>query len=186
MVRLCKDLWYLQICTDCYRNFFIILTKIWLLSSFQHFYFSFDIDVGFLLCFWVCQFFFESANICKDLQEFCRSAHICKELQKSCRSAQILKDWKPGHTLPGWLSIDILVRSWQDLGTILAKIFSTSCHDIQLAMVRFYQESHVPRNFFVIVFCRKKTLKGSNKNQHLTIFSWQGIKFDWRVLMLFI
>ena len=178
-----------MISTDLYRllqKFFYHSDKNMTSLQFSTFLFFLWHRCGFFIVFLSMPVFFESANICKDLQEFCRSAHICKELQKSCRSAQILKDWKPGHTLPGWLSIDILVRSWQDLGTILAKIFSTSCHDIQLAMVRFYQESHVPRNFFVIVFCRKKTLKGSNKNQHLTIFSWQGIKFDWRVLMLFI
>ena len=37
--------------------------------------------------------------------------------------------------------MDILVRSWQDLGTILAKILSRSCHGIHFAMVRSYQES---------------------------------------------
>ena len=37
--------------------------------------------------------------------------------------------------------MDILERSWQDLGTILAKILSRSCHGINFAMVRSYQES---------------------------------------------
>ena len=41
--------------------------------------------------------------------------------------------------------MDILVRSWQDLGTILAKILSKSCHGIHFAMVRFYQDRHVSK-----------------------------------------
>ena len=35
--------------------------------------------------------------------------------------------------------MDILVRSWQDLGTILTEILLRSGHDIHFAMVRFYQ-----------------------------------------------
>ena len=41
--------------------------------------------------------------------------------------------------------MDILVRSWQDLGTILAKILSRSCHGIHFAMVRSYQDRHVSK-----------------------------------------
>ena len=38
--------------------------------------------------------------------------------------------------------MDILVRSWQDLGKILAKIVTGYCQELQYAMVRSYQESH--------------------------------------------
>ena len=44
--------------------------------------------------------------------------------------------------------MDVLVRSWQDLGTILAKILSRSCPGIHFAMVRSYQESNVPKKIF--------------------------------------
>ena len=65
----------------------------------------------------------------------------------------------------GWTSMDILVRSWQDLGTILAKILARSWNSLgydlgkvlehswlrscrDLAMVRSYQKSHVPKKKF--------------------------------------
>ena len=52
--------------------------------------------------------------------------------------------------LPGLTSIDILVEPWRDLGTILAKILSRSCHDIRFALVRS-QESHFPKkNMFFL------------------------------------
>ena len=41
--------------------------------------------------------------------------------------------------------MDILVRSWQDLGTILAKILSKSCHGLNFDMVRSYQDRHVSK-----------------------------------------
>ena len=50
-----------------------------LLSSFEHFYYSFDIAVGFLLCFWVRQFFSNlriSAKICKNSADLHRFAKI--------------------------------------------------------------------------------------------------------------
>ena len=39
----------------------------------------------------------------------------------------------------------ILARSWQDLGKILAKIVIRYCQELQDAMVRSYQESHVSK-----------------------------------------
>ena len=36
--------------------------------------------------------------------------------------------------------MDILVRSWQDLGKILAKILPRYCQELQDVMVRSYQE----------------------------------------------
>ena len=45
--------------------------------------------------------------------------------------------------------MDILVRSWQDLGTILAKILTRSCHGVHFAMVTSYQESHVLKKNFI-------------------------------------
>ena len=45
--------------------------------------------------------------------------------------------------------MDILVRSWQDLAKILekilAKIVTRYCQELQDAMVRSYQESHVSK-----------------------------------------
>ena len=46
---------------------------------------------------------------------------------------------------PGRPSMDILVRSCQDLGKILAKIVTRYCQELQDAMVRSYQESHVSK-----------------------------------------
>ena len=60
--------------------------------------------------------------------------------------------------------MDILVRSWQGLGTILAKILSRSCHGLHFAMVISYQESHVPKkNFIVKSYLARKNLKGSQQ-----------------------
>ena len=46
--------------------------------------------------------------------------------------------------------MDILVRSWQDLGKILAKILPRCWQELQNVMVRFYQESHVPKKTFIV------------------------------------
>ena len=46
---------------------------------------------------------------------------------------------------PGRPSMDILVRSCQDLGKILAKIVTRYCQELQDAIVRSYQESHVSK-----------------------------------------
>ena len=46
---------------------------------------------------------------------------------------------------PGRPSMDIIVKSWQDLGKILAKIVTRYCQELQDAMVRSYQESHVSK-----------------------------------------
>ena len=68
-----------------------------------------------------------------------------------------------GLTLRGYLS-EISARSWQDLETILAKILTGSCHGIHFAMVRFYQESHVPKeNFIVKSYLARANLKGSQQ-----------------------
>ena len=74
--------------------------------------------------------------------------------------------------------MDILVRSWQDLGTILGKIVARCCHGIHFAMVRPYQESHFPKKNFSVksYFARKKMRNEVNKNQHLAAlqcYSWQ-------------
>ena len=44
--------------------------------------------------------------------------------------------------------MNILVRSWQDLEKILAKILPRYCQELQDIMVRSYQESHVPKQNF--------------------------------------
>ena len=46
---------------------------------------------------------------------------------------------------PPWISWKILARSCQDLGKILAKIVTRYCQELQDAMVRSYQESHVSK-----------------------------------------
>ena len=51
-----------------------------LLSSFKHFYYSFDIAAGFLLCFWVSQFFFQ---ICTYVQRSAKILQICTDSQRS-------------------------------------------------------------------------------------------------------
>ena len=50
----------------------------------------------------------------------------------------------PGCTLHGYLS-KILARSCQDLGKFLAEIVTRYCQELQDAMVRSYQESHVSK-----------------------------------------
>ena len=61
--------------------------------------------------------------------------------------------------------MNILVRSWQDLGRILADILSRSRQGIHFAMVRSYQESYVPKKFFFIksYLVRKKSEMESAK-----------------------
>ena len=67
--------------------------------------------------------------------------------------------------------MDILVRSWQDLGTILAKILTRSSHAIHFAMVRSYQESHVPKKNFIVKSCLvSKNLKGSQEKINMQIY----------------
>ena len=60
--------------------------------------------------------------------------------------------------------MDILVRSCQDLRTILAKILPwySFCHGTHFAKVRSYQESHVPKKNFIVK--ARKNLKGSQQN----------------------
>ena len=59
--------------------------------------------------------------------------------------------------------MDVVVRSWQDLGTILAKILSRSCQSFHFAMVRSYQESHVPTKNFIVKYLARKNLKRSQQ-----------------------
>ena len=81
----------------------------------------------------------------------------------------------------------ILVRSWQDLGTILAKILSRTCHGTPVAMVRSYQEIQVPKNTFIVKSnLARKNLKESQQKStsmeitllDMTIFCHQGKKLD--------
>ena len=67
--------------------------------------------------------------------------------------------------------MDILVRYWQDLGTILTKILSRSCHGIHFAIVRSYQESHVPKKKFIVKsYLSRKNLKvGQQKSTSMEI-----------------
>ena len=59
-----------------------------------------------------------------------------------CHDASTQTFSRPGSTLHGYLS-KILARSCQDLGKILAKIVTRYLQELQDAMVRSYQESHV-------------------------------------------
>ena len=65
---------------------------------------------------------------------------------------------------PGRPSMDILVRSWQDLAKILARI--ARCHGTILSREPCFQE-----NFYCkILFGKKKIRKEVNKNQHFCRF----------------
>ena len=69
----------------------------------------------------------------------------------------------PGSTLHGYLS-KISGRSCQDLGKILAKIVTRYCQELQDAMVRSYQESHVSKKTFIVKsYLERKNLKGSQQ-----------------------
>ena len=60
--------------------------------------------------------------------------------------------------------MDILVRSCQDLGKILAKILPRYWQELQDVMVRSYQESHVPKKTFIVKsYLERKNLKGSRQ-----------------------
>ena len=60
--------------------------------------------------------------------------------------------------------MDILVRSCQDLGKILAKILPRYWQELQDVMVRSYQESHVPKKTFIVKsYLERKNLKGSRE-----------------------
>ena len=60
--------------------------------------------------------------------------------------------------------MDILVRSCQDLGKILAKILSGYCQELQDVMVRSYQESHFPKKHFIVKsYLGRKDLKGGQQ-----------------------
>ena len=84
---------------------------------------------------------------------------ILDNLLESCKNhVRICKN------IPGRPSMDILVRSCQDLGKILAKILPRYCQNLQDVMVRFYQESHVPKKFFCkILFGQKRSERKSTK-----------------------
>ena len=57
--------------------------------------------------------------------------------------------------------MDILVRSWQDLGKILAEILPRYWQELQDVMVGSYQESHVPK--ILKSYLERKNLKGSQQ-----------------------
>ena len=68
--------------------------------------------------------------------------------------------------------MDFLVRSWQDLGTILTKILSRSRHDIHFALVRsrqayvqekFYWEPNVAICHELFDFVKKKQCQKNMK-----------------------
>ena len=72
--------------------------------------------------------------------------------------------FRPVGSNPGRPSMDILVRSCQDLGKILAKILPRYWQELQDVMVRSYQESHVPKKTFIVKsYLERKNLKGSQQ-----------------------
>ena len=82
----------------------------------------------------------------------------------------------PGSTLHGYLS-KILARSCQDCGKILAKIVTRYCQELQDAMVRSYQESHVSKKTFIVKsYWERKNLKGSQQKSTLCRFILLDIK----------
>ena len=87
---------------------------------------------------------------------------ICEEIQDLAKSFKIF--CLPGSTLHGYLS-KILARSCQDFGKILAKVVTKYCQELQDAMVRSYQESHVSKKNLTekSYLERKKNLKGSQQ-----------------------
>ena len=80
---------------------------------------------------------------------------------------------------PGRPFMDILVRSWQDFGKILAKIVPRYCQELQDVMVRSYQKSHVPKkNFIVKYYLARTNLEGSHqKSTSMQIFIVRHDKF---------
>ena len=65
--------------------------------------------------------------------------------------------------------MDILVRSWQDLGTVLVKILSRSCHGLHFAMMRSYQESHVPKKSFILKSYLARNNQGRSQQQSTSL-----------------
>ena len=64
--------------------------------------------------------------------------------------------------------MDILKKSCQDLGKILAKILPRYYQELQDAMVRSYQESHVPRKILLQnLIWPEKNLKGSQQKSKI-------------------
>ena len=60
--------------------------------------------------------------------------------------------------------MDILGRSWQNLGKILKQSWLRSCHGIHFVMVRSYQENHVPKKKFTVKsYLTRQNLKRSQR-----------------------
>ena len=74
----------------------------------------------------------------------------------------LFSSYFPGSTLHGYLS-EILARSCQDLGKILAKILPRYWQELQDVMVGSYQERKVPKKTFIVksYLERKKSEKKS-------------------------
>ena len=77
---------------------------------------------------------------------------------------------------PGRPSMDILVRSWQDLakilekscqdlGKILAKFLPRHWQELQDLRVRSYQESHVPKKTFIVKSYLERNKSGRSKQK---------------------
>ena len=85
-----------------------------LLSSFKHFYYSLDFNMGFLLCFWVRQFFSNlhiSAKICKNSADLHISAKIENlGLRKRLLDNQPLP-WWPFKTFQSTKSVKNLTKN---------------------------------------------------------------------------
>ena len=68
--------------------------------------------------------------------------------------------------------MDILVRSWQDLGKILARILPKHCQELQDVMVRSYQESHVPKkNIIGKYYLAREKREHERKSTKINIYA---------------
>ena len=75
-------------------------------------------------------------------------------MARSLRYFRQVATWR--HAIPGRPSMDILIRSWQDLAKILEKSKLRSWQELQDVMVRSYQESHVPKKTFIVKSCLER------------------------------
>ena len=82
--------------------------------------------------------------------------------------------------------MQILVKSWQDLRTILAKSLTRSCHGIHFAMFRSYQESHVHKKNFIVnsYWARIWPISLSQTSEELLAFSSEFRKPEYVIVIL--
>ena len=88
---------------------------------------------------------FQNSTSDSFLADICALRAVRINLQRANKRNHTRKLYSPpGSTLHGYLS-KISARSCQDLGKILAKIVTRYCQELQDAIVRSYQDSHVSK-----------------------------------------